>query len=107
MRTASGSSDSSSSLGSSPTRVVRFSGDVDKREMQKRERFRKEKHHKKVHIEQSEHEKSSRAGVGTRKTVNITTPAKAAMKTGTGVPSTQKKLVKLATMAFSRRTAEA
>ncbi|KAK3060863.1 hypothetical protein LTS18_007520, partial [Coniosporium uncinatum] len=47
--------------------------------------------------------------VETRKNVTDTKASaqQPTMKTGTGVPSAQKKLAKLAAMAFSRRTAEA
>jgi len=88
---------------------VRFSGDVEKRESVKREKGREA--HKRTVKESSgkaQKQKSERY-VETRKNITDTTASaqQPIMKTGTGIPTAQRKLAKFAAMAFSKRTAEA
>lgn len=88
---------------------MRFLGDVEKRESVKREKGREA--HKRTVKESSGKAQKQKVEryVETRKNVTDTKASaqQPIMKTGTGVPSAQKKLAKLAAMAFSRRTAEA
>jgi len=88
--------------------VVRFSGDVEKREYDKREKGRDG--HKRTGKEQGLKAPKLKTAKHMETKKNVTTTTTSApqqtMKAGTGVPLAQNRLVKLAALAFSRRTAE-